>query len=418
MPSQKKVGKYVLGKTLGEGTFGKVKLAENTETGKFVAIKVLDKERIQQQNMGIQIKREVSIMKVVKNPHVVQLHEVLASKTKIYLVLELVTGGELFDEIVRETKFSEDKARYYFRQLVSGVQYCHEKGVCHRDLKPENLLLDENHNLKISDFGLSALYTDCNEGNDEGMPSRATLLHTTCGTPNYVAPEVLDDEGYDGCRADTWSMGVILYVLVAGYLPFDEPTVTQLFEKIQNADYLLPPSVSPELQDLLGMMLVAEPCNRASLNDIKDHEWMKMDINPTCLGTMTAEADGQIIIHNKNKEVNSVGQNSIRTSWISRSTPLVCNAKGEAHIISREIRSTLEEMCCEISRTDSMNKLKALRNTPKGLIGIMFSIEETENDDSCRVEIRRGKGDIMEYNSFLNELLQEKLNCIISALSV
>mmetsp|Transcript_62611 Transcript_62611/g.93134 ORF Transcript_62611/g.93134 Transcript_62611/m.93134 type:complete len:176 (-) Transcript_62611:977-1504(-) len=157
--------------------------------------------------------------------------------------------------------------------------------------------------------------------------------------------------------------------------------VTQLFEKIQYTYYLLPPSISSELQGLLGMMLVAEPCNHASLNEIKDHELLKRDINPTCLGTTTAEADDQIIIHNNNKKFESVGQNSIQTSWISRLTPLVCNTKGEAPIISREVRSTLEEMCCKISRTDSMNKLRSLCNTPKGLIGIMFCCYSFQSRD-------------------------------------
>lgn len=209
-----------------------------------MAIKVLDKEKIQQQNMGQQIKKEISIMKVVRHPNIVQLREVLASKSKIFIVLELVTGGELFDQIVKEGKFTEDKARYYFRQLVHGLEYCNSKGVCHRDLKPENLLLDGNNDLKISDFGLSALYT----GGDEETASRTTLLHTTCGTPNYVAPEVLEDNGYDGRSADIWSCGVILYVLLAGFLPFDEQTMPQLFEKIQSASYQFPRLVKKKVK--------------------------------------------------------------------------------------------------------------------------------------------------------------------------
>ena len=207
----KKVGKYEIGRTLGEGTFGKVKFAVNTETNERVAIKILDKEKIQKQNMGEQIKKEIAVMKMVKQKHVVNLLEVLASRTKIFIVLELVTGGELFDKIVNVGRFDEPTARKYFRQLISGVEYCHKQGVCHRDLKPENLLLDESEMLKISDFGLSALY---------GSDHNSTLLHTTCGTPNYVAPEVLADKGYDGFSADVWSCGVILYVLLAGCAPF------------------------------------------------------------------------------------------------------------------------------------------------------------------------------------------------------
>ncbi|RHZ08464.1 hypothetical protein DYB26_006619 [Aphanomyces astaci] len=266
----KKVGKYEIGKTLGEGTFGKVKYAVNTETDERVAIKVLDKDKIQKQNMGAQIKKEISIMKMVRNRHVVVLKEVLASRTKIFIVLELITGGELFDKIVSEGRFNEETARFYFRQLVNGVEYCHSQGVCHRDLKPgtfpnllhldslhaavENLLLDENGDLKISDFGLSALYEGGGPDGAEG--SRASLLHTTCGTPNYVAPEVLADKGYDGRAADVWSIGVILYVLLAGFLPFDEPTMSALFRKIQKAEFSYPSWFTPRVKTLLNKILV------------------------------------------------------------------------------------------------------------------------------------------------------------------
>ena len=168
----RRVGKYEIGISLGEGTFGKVKKAVNVQTGEVVAIKILDKEKIQKQNMGAQVKKEISIMKLVRHHFVVKLKEVLASKTKIFIVLELVTGGELFDKIVEAQRFDTETARFYFQQLVVGTIFCHNNGVCHRDLKPENLLLDGNQNLKISDFGLSSMY----EGGDGG-PDKVTLLH-------------------------------------------------------------------------------------------------------------------------------------------------------------------------------------------------------------------------------------------------
>jgi len=262
----KRVGKYEIGRTLGEGTFGKVKFAVNTETGEKVAIKILDKEKVAKQAMGEQIKKEIAVMKMVKQRHVVNLIEVLASRTRIFIVLELVTGGELFDKIVSTGRFDEPTARAYFRQLICGVEYCHRRGVCHRDLKPENLLLDEHAVLKISDFGLSALY-GC-----EGLGS-STLLHTTCGTPNYVAPEVLADHGYDGFLADVWSCGVILYVLLAGFLPFDEPTMAALFRRIVRADYSFPAWFSPPVRCLLTSILVPSPDKRASIAKIKQSAW-------------------------------------------------------------------------------------------------------------------------------------------------
>ncbi|XP_022768518.1 CBL-interacting serine/threonine-protein kinase 8-like isoform X8 [Durio zibethinus] len=253
----RKVGKYEIGRTIGEGTFAKVKFAQNTETGESVAMKVLDRSTIIKHKMVDQIKREISIMKLVRHPYVVRLHEVIASRTKIYIILEFITGGELFDKIadgklvimqIHNGRLSEAEARRYFQQLIDGVEYCHSKGVYHRDLKPENLLLDSLGNLKISDFGLSALP-------EQGV----SLLRTTCGTPNYVAPEVLSHKGYDGAVADVWSCGVILYVLMAGYLPFDELDLTTLYSKIERAEFSCPSWFPVGAKSLIHRILDPNP---------------------------------------------------------------------------------------------------------------------------------------------------------------
>jgi hypothetical protein len=180
-----------------------------------------------------------------------------------------VTGGELFDEIVEKGHLEDKQARMYFHQLVDAVAYCHSKGVSHRDLKPENLLLDDNGDLKISDFGLSALVKG------DGKQTRAELLHTTCGTPNYVAPEVLADNGYDGPAADTWSLGVILYVLLAGFLPFDEPTMSALFRKIGKAEFAYPSWFSQDVRHLIDRILIVDVSKRWSLEQIRQHPWMQ-----------------------------------------------------------------------------------------------------------------------------------------------
>ncbi|KAF5941052.1 hypothetical protein HYC85_022219 [Camellia sinensis] len=183
--------RYELGKLLGQGTFAKVHHARNLKTGMSVAIKIIDKEKVLKVGLVDQIKREISIMGMVRHPNIVQLYEVMASKTKIYFVMEYVRGGELFNKLSKG-KLKEDAARKLFQQLISAVDFCHSRGVYHRDLKPENLLLDEDGNLKVSDFGLSAL---CESKRQDG------LLHTTCGTPAYVAPEVINRKGYDGSKA-------------------------------------------------------------------------------------------------------------------------------------------------------------------------------------------------------------------------
>ncbi|PHT66998.1 CBL-interacting serine/threonine-protein kinase 1 [Capsicum annuum] len=217
-----RIGKYEFGRTLGQGNFGKVKYAKHIDSGKSFAIKILEKHRIHDLRITDQIKREIRTLKVLKHPNVVRLYEVLASKTKIYMVLEYVNGGELFDRIASKGKLSESQGRKLFQQLIDGVSYCHDKGVFHRDLKLENVLIDGGRNIKITDFGLSALPQHLR---DDG------LLHTTCGSPNYVAPEVLSNRGYDGATSDTWSCGVILYVILTGFLPFDDRNLAVLYHK-------------------------------------------------------------------------------------------------------------------------------------------------------------------------------------------
>uniref|UniRef100_A0A0E0G1M4 non-specific serine/threonine protein kinase n=1 Tax=Oryza nivara TaxID=4536 RepID=A0A0E0G1M4_ORYNI len=263
--------RYEIGRQLGQGNFAKVYYARNLTSGQAVAIKMIDKEKVTRVGLMVQIKREISIMRLVKHPNILQLFEVMASKSKIYFVLEYAKGGELFKKISKG-KFSEDVARRYFHQLISGIDYCHSRGVYHRDLKPENLLLDENESLKVSDFGLSAL---------SESKRHDGLLHTTCGTPAYVAPEVLSRRGYDGAKADIWSCGVILFVLVSGYLPFHDTNLIEMYRKIAKAEYKCPRSFSAELKDLLYKILDPDPSTRISIPKIKRSAWYRKssDVN-------------------------------------------------------------------------------------------------------------------------------------------
>ncbi|XXG78933.1 hypothetical protein AAC387_Pa09g0107 [Persea americana] len=266
-----RVGKYELGRTLGEGNFGKVKFAKNIETGQGFAVKILEKKRILDLKIGDQIKREIGTLKLLKHPNVVRLYEVIASKTKIYMVLEYVTGGELFDKIEHRTRLPEDEGRKLFQQLIDAVSYCHDKGVFHRDLKPENVLVDAKGNIKISDFGLSALPEHFR---DDG------LLHTTCGSPHYVAPEVLDNRGYDGTTSDLWSCGVILYVILTGYLPFDDTNLAVLYHKIRKGIHQIPKWISPGARNMISRILDPNPRTRISVAEIKADEWFKEDYTP------------------------------------------------------------------------------------------------------------------------------------------
>ncbi|XP_019097831.1 PREDICTED: CBL-interacting serine/threonine-protein kinase 15 isoform X2 [Camelina sativa] len=257
--------RYEVGKFLGQGTFAKVYHARHLKSGDSVAIKVIDKERILKVGMTEQIKREISVMRLLRHPNIVELHEVMATKSKIYFVMDHVKGGELFNK-VSAGKLSEDVARNYFQQLVRAVDYCHSRGVCHRDLKPENLLLDEDGSLKVSDFGLSAL---SDSRRQDG------LLHTTCGTPAYVAPEVISRRGYDGFKADVWSCGVILYVLLAGYLPFRDSNLMELYKKIGKAEVKFPNWFAPGAKRLLKRILDPNPNTRVSTEKIMKSSWFR-----------------------------------------------------------------------------------------------------------------------------------------------
>jgi len=425
----KKVGKYDIGRTLGEGTFGKVKFAVNTDTHERVAIKVLDKDKIQKQNMGAQVKKEISIMKMVRHAHVVQLKEVLASRTKIFIVLELITGGELFDKIVSEGRFDEAQARFYFRQLVHGVGYCHEQGVCHRDLKPENLLLDENGDLKISDFGLSALYT----GEQDEGESRAALLHTTCGTPNYVAPEVLADRGYDGRAADTWSCGVILYVLMAGFLPFDEPTMSALFRKIQKADFTYPSWFSNDARALLDKILVSDPVVRIPLKDVVYEPWMQVEESKTSSDSeapkvaVTAEQMASAIEEGINE--TSTEKTEISHKQQMNAFDFINNCGGMAlsrifqkdkkvkrftqytsdlppKIILQKISTVLEGLQCSVNTTEESWEINSSIVTGKGMITLIVQIYMMA-DELHLVELRRGRGDNLEYHKLFDQVVNK-----------
>ncbi|ORC92655.1 putative serine/threonine protein kinase [Trypanosoma theileri] len=253
------VGDYVLGKKIGSGNFSTVRQATD-ENGREWAIKIIDKTRLKKENMEDQMLREVAIMRSLRHDNVIELHDVLESKNHYYLVLEFVPGGELFDKIVAAKRFDEPTARYYFHQLIAGINYCHSMGFAHRDLKPENLLLDSNGTLKISDFGLSNRQQDY-------------LLQTVCGTPNYVAPEVLMERGYDGPSADIWSCGVVLYVMLAGRLPFEDPNLNALLGKIERGEYHKIRHISEAASNLIDRMLIVDPQNRITIEGIFAHPW-------------------------------------------------------------------------------------------------------------------------------------------------
>ncbi|CUS20637.1 LAQU0S01e11188g1_1 [Lachancea quebecensis] len=259
--SRDTIGPWKLGKTLGKGSSGRVRLAKNMETGKLAAVKIVPKTKSSRPNaLPYGIEREIIIMKLISHPNVMGLYEVWENKLELFLVLEYVDGGELFDYLVSRGRLSEKEAIHYFRQIIEGTAYCHSFNICHRDLKPENLLLDKkNKRIKIADFGMAALQTS------------NKLLETSCGSPHYASPEIVMGKTYNGGPSDVWSCGIILFALLTGHLPFNDDNIKRLLLKVQAGKYQMPQAISPEAQDLISRILVVDPEKRITINDILLH---------------------------------------------------------------------------------------------------------------------------------------------------
>ncbi|XP_060244202.1 MAP/microtubule affinity-regulating kinase 3 isoform X3 [Meriones unguiculatus] len=258
---QPHIGNYRLLKTIGKGNFAKVKLARHILTGREVAIKIIDKTQLNPTSLQ-KLFREVRIMKILNHPNIVKLFEVIETEKTLYLIMEYASGGEVFDYLVAHGRMKEKEARAKFRQIVSAVQYCHQKRIVHRDLKAENLLLDADMNIKIADFGFSNEFTV------------GSKLDTFCGSPPYAAPELFQGKKYDGPEVDVWSLGVILYTLVSGSLPFDGQNLKELRERVLRGKYRIPFYMSTDCENLLKRFLVLNPVKRGTLEQIMKDRWI------------------------------------------------------------------------------------------------------------------------------------------------
>ncbi|XP_054605144.2 serine/threonine-protein kinase BRSK2 isoform X2 [Nothobranchius furzeri] len=263
------VGPYRLEKTLGKGQTGLVKLGVHCITGQKVAIKIVNREKLSE-SVLMKVEREIAILKLIEHPHVLKLHDVYENNKYLYLVLEHVSGGELFDYLVKKGRLTPKEARKFFRQIISALDFCHSHSICHRDLKPENLLLDEKNNIRIADFGMASLQVG------------DSLLETSCGSPHYACPEVIRGEKYDGRRADVWSCGVILFALLVGALPFDHDNLRQLLEKVKSGVFHMPHFIPPDCQSLLKGMIEVNPEKRLTLEAIQKHSWYQGGRNEPC----------------------------------------------------------------------------------------------------------------------------------------
>ncbi|KAI0024246.1 protein kinase SNF1 [Xylariomycetidae sp. FL0641] len=263
--TDQRIEAYNVIRTLGEGSFGKVKLAVHRSTQQQVALKIIARKKLISRDMVGRVEREIEYLQLLRHPHIIKLYSVIKTPNEIIMVLEYA-GGELFDYIVSHGRLDEQQARRFFQQMICAVEYCHRHKVVHRDLKPENLLLDDQLNVKIADFGLSNIMTDGN------------FLKTSCGSPNYAAPEVISGKLYAGPEVDVWSCGVILYVLLVGRLPFDDDHIPSLFAKIQRGVFTIPQWVKPDAASLIRKMLQVNPVQRATIEEIRQEPWFLKEL--------------------------------------------------------------------------------------------------------------------------------------------
>jgi len=336
--------------------------------------------------------------------------------------LEFVTGGELFDKIASKGRFKEDEARKYFQQLINAVDYCHSRGVFHRDLKPENLLLDASGVLKVSDFGLSALPQQVREDG---------LLHTTCGTPNYVAPEVINNKGYDGAKADLWSCGVILFVLMAGYLPFEESNLMALYKKIFKADFTCPPWFSSSAKKLIKRILDPSPSTRITIAEVIENEWFKKGYKPPSFeqaDVSLADVDaifnevgdsGELVVERREERpVAPVTMNAFELISTSQGLNLSTLFEKQMGLVKRETRFTskfpaneiiskIEQAAMplgfDVKKNNFKMKLLGEKTGRKGHLSISTEVFEVA-PSLYMVELRKSGGDTLEFHHFYKSL--------------
>ncbi|XP_042455431.1 CBL-interacting serine/threonine-protein kinase 21-like [Zingiber officinale] len=400
------VGKYELKRTIGEGMFAKVKLGVEVESNATVAVKVIDKKTVIKNNLMYQVKREISTMKLLDHPNIVKIREVLATKTKIYLVMEYVAGGPLSDKLDYLKKIDEKEARKYFHQLIDAVDYCHSRGVYHRDLKPENLLLDSKGNIKVSDFGLSVL------------KKPGDFLSTACGSPSYVAPEVITHKSYDGAAADIWSCGVVLFQLLAGFLPFQDRSLTNLYRKIAIADYTFPVRFTGAQKKLISKILEPLPTKRARISNILEEEWFKVDYRQN----VGLDCDENYLSQTSSGETQSHGENN---SWrfinafrlIAMSKDLDLSGLFQEEKIKFGSEHPVDETFAKIEvaakyvdlSAERINNSRVRLHVSKGLSRsrshYSLSAEVVEvTPKYCVIEVSKSAGDLGSYKEFCNSL--------------
>ncbi|CAG9313587.1 PRKAA2_2 [Blepharisma stoltei] len=351
---------YIILGPLGRGTFGQVKLAEHILTNVRVAIKVLKRKVLAEKHMINKVKREIRVLKSFHHPHIIRLYDVISTPTCIFLVMECLPGGELYNLLDRNGRLPEDQARLYFQQIISGLDYCHTHRVVHRDIKPENILLDQFGNIKIADFGLSNLMPD------------GDYLKTSCGSPNYAAPEVISGTRYCGPEVDIWSAGVVLFALLAGHLPFDDSSIPSLFAKIKASSFSMPYHFSDPVKDLIARMLKPDPIARMTINQIKKHPWVQMNY------------DSRLLAMNRitSKSYRIIDEEILMKCLDLPSTKYLTIEEFREKIVNRKNESSV--VCYELLLDKKLNEMR-IRNGDR--VSNVTPIFKSKNTDMSNLEI-------------------------------
>lgn len=306
---------YSLLNSIGEGTFGKVHLGIHNLTKEKVAVKVLEKAKILETEEIERINREIKFLKKFKNINIIKIYEIIETKSNVYFIMEHASGGELFNYIVRNKKVDEKEASFFFSQIVHALDFIHKQNIVHRDVKPENMLLTENKTIKLIDFGLSNQYT------------KGGLLKTPCGSPCYAAPEMILGRKYQGTQIDIWSLGITLYAMICGFLPFEDKNNDKLYKKILDCKLEFPSHVSDYAKDIITKILAVNPSKRIGFDQIKQHPFFKIStgmIDKSNFGLYLNKVDNTILTKmvelgfNRDKviqEVEANNHNNLTTTY-------------------------------------------------------------------------------------------------------
>ena len=400
----KMIGNYILFDQIGMGTFSKVSKAVHILTEQIVAVKILEKEKIEDDIDVERIIREIEILKNISHPNIAQMYETYSTVHNIYLMMEYIEGGDLFDYINKNTFLPENKACYFFRQLIGVIEYLNNMGISHRDIKPENILLDKDkNNIKVIDFGLSNY---CN---------KKILLHSSCGSPCYASPEMLSGEPYQGITTDLWSSGIVLYSMLVGSLPFDEQELQKLYEQIKFGKFFLPSTLSLEAIDFLKKLLVVNPKNRIGLNEIKKHPWFKMEKNPMYKGInieievfpCNMKVASYVIKHffKDDKDINI-------DSLVDMVKSNACNKYTATYYLTKKYILCIEDKnkIIEEEENNNLNIDNIIKNiNDKDIKNNKKDNKEQNNNDNNKIRSKTEENEILKIND-KNEKKSEKKN--------